>query len=159
MTEWWAGLSPREKTLIGVAGGLTALVGFVLLVIAPAHGYRQSAERNYTAARALLDDVETGVAEARALSKNARVAPSSPDAVRSAASGLARSMGVSINTVQPSERGVSMLLSDIDAKLLFQWLDRLQREHGVNVMRASIRANDDAQTVRADIVFGVGAAP
>ncbi len=150
--DWLGGLSPSERLLIAAAGALAAVLAVTTLVITPLRSAHRDAQLSYESAARLLDEVRAGVLQA---SQQPRGAPGAAD-VRGVVTRSALARGLAIARMSPVEGGLSVRLDGADPALLYAWLAELERQHRIPVQRASIRVNDAAATVQADIVLAAG---
>ncbi len=156
--EWWAARAPRERSLIVVAGGAAVAVIGLQMLMFPALQARAEAALRYESAQAAYQEVVRG-----AQRFGGATAPTGPAAqgvdeaaLRRLAHARAKDLGLAINRLQPGEDGALNLWFDsADPSLVFRWADTLEREHGVRVSRATMRAGEGG-AVRANVVVRPG---
>ncbi len=149
----WNARTPRERLLIGAAGGLASVLIVTQLLIAPVLGAHASAKASYS--RALSD--WTAVQDALTRLGGEGAAGEGADAsasLRAVISNSAAQHELALARVQPSgEAALSVSLEDAQATTLFRWLRELRDRHGVHVQRASVRRSDRNAVVRATLVL------
>ncbi|MGF1462886.1 MAG: type II secretion system protein GspM [Maricaulaceae bacterium] len=154
MMTWWRELAPRERMLIAMAAAVTVLAGGWQFVVAPAFAHRARAEARYEAALGLLAEIEAGTAQLIALGPQDQDGPPEPLEPRRLQPALiiaARAAGAPLTRLAPADDGeVEVWLDDAEPQTVYGWLQALERQHGVQAVRATVRRNDDGQTVRAN---------
>ncbi|MEM6852344.1 MAG: type II secretion system protein M [Pseudomonadota bacterium] len=160
IANWWAEHTPREQALMAGIGVSAAVVAVWLLIFKPLAEYRRSAEANYAAAAALLDEVEAGAREAAALrARGERTGAATSGSIRSIVGASASKENVTITRLQPDDSGgLNVWLESVASDALYRWIVALDEEHGVSVSRASIRANEREATVWAQLLLVGGGA-
>lgn len=119
----WAGLAPRERTLVGAAG---ALVGFALLwwvVLGPALDTLRSADAQHRALDAQLQHMQRLQAQAQAMQGQPRL--THDEAMRRLETAIREQLGVSARYSIAGER-VTVTLTNASAPALAQWLAQLR---------------------------------
>ncbi|MGF1605438.1 MAG: type II secretion system protein GspM [Rhodothalassiaceae bacterium] len=159
VTDWWQGLTARERLLIAMMVATMLAVAIYFGVYRPLTGYHAQAVRAYAAAQDMAQEVAIGLARADQLEQQAERRPAVRESVRVAAGQTARALGLTISRLQPGQDGrVTLWLDEVAAPLLFQWLAELETAHGVVVARASVTPGRGQSTVNAQIeLMGVGA--
>lgn len=151
LQEFWAGRTPRERALLGVAGALAALAVVLLLIVRPALGWRGEAAQK-AAAR------ET---EFRLVADAARLAASGPAAAdaatpaRAAVNAAAVEAGVEFSFVNNREDGaVEAQVNSVAPEKLFAMLSALERRYGVRPSAIDVaRVADGAAEVRVQMTL------
>ena len=141
MMEWWEKLSQRERTLVGAATALLALIGLLQVILIPLLSSRSDAAlRAERSARTL--DLMTSRGMSSSNGKNAASAAAAPmdsDARRRAILEAATRRGLAIARVQVSEDGVvTVQVDDANAEAVFAWLFELRSSAGLEASRAAI---------------------
>lgn len=150
MMQWWFDREPRERALLLGVAMMAGLFAFFQFLVLPLVHYRASAQDQYDAALAILEDVEAGARTAQAIRAAAGARPEG--AVRTIVAATATELGLAITRLQPLETAeLDVWLDNVSAQLLYAWVGRLQ-ERGIPVTRAVIQKSDGA-TVSAQITF------
>lgn len=164
MTAFWSGLSPRERTLIGVAAAILVLVGGWYGVVNPLLSARANAERAWLRTGDDLVNVERAAARARAATgapqkqQNSRPANQSAAGLRAATAGAARAAGLSISRLQPEgETAVRVWIDEAPATDVYDWLLKAEREHGLSVQEASLVSRRGDGRVSVEVTLSAGA--
>ncbi|MEL6364775.1 MAG: type II secretion system protein GspM [Pseudomonadota bacterium] len=162
MSEFWTGLSVRERWLIGVGGALAILVGGWLGVVRPLADAREDAINTWRRTGDDLTIVEDAAARARAaaLDPGARAARQPSRAgLRAAATGAARAAGLGISRLQPEdETAVRVWVDDAPAENVYAWLVAAERDHGLSVREASISSRRGDGNVAVEVTLSIGGA-
>ena len=157
MSSWWETLSLREKTLIGCAGAMLALIVVWYGIISPlltargdarsAHG--QAAENLAQLERlAAADRARTPAATGIAVSTGANL---NADAFKAEVTRAAQSSGLSISRLQGGQQGrFSLVFEQADPRLLFYWINEVESRLGGEVSRLSVDQTGEGR-VRATI--------
>ncbi len=153
--QWWTERSPREKLLLGVAGGLGVLIILYQFLFVPLTAYRADAVRDYQRSDALLTEMRAGAAEASALKTVAeRRIRRSDQPLRVTVTASAHQAGVTITRIEPArDGGLSVWIEEVGAQPLHRWIKDLHADHGIAVSKASIHRHEDRPLVRAQIQF------
>ncbi|WP_299328429.1 type II secretion system protein M [Parasphingopyxis sp.] len=158
MTErlkaWWAGLSTRERWLVGVAGGLAVIVLSWLLIVRPIDLMRESAKARHDAAVMALGRVEARVAAI----ENATASP--PPSVSGRISDIvtAEAVRVGFTTTQTEPAGtdgVRVIIAAVRPQTFFAWVADLETRMGLHVDALTARPNAD-ETLSVDVTFRRG---
>jgi general secretion pathway protein M len=144
---WWNDRSPRERVMLGVLGGLLAILILVFGVIGPLQNAR---------ARALADirTYETINARLRAAGpRQPRTGPARTGAPAQVISESAAGFGLSPR-VEEIPGGVRATLTDVPYDSLVSWLGDLGATARLRVRRVSLQRGASAGHVNATIGFG-----
>jgi general secretion pathway protein M len=132
LSDWWRGLSDRERWMVGGLGALVAALAFWYGLMAPLNRLAAAAEARQIEATTALRQVQAlseAVSRIEQMRGDGRSGPVD-DHVRRAANAA----GVTIAREQAEAGGgVSVWTEPLPAKALFAWLSALEREYGVGV--------------------------
>lgn len=149
----WARMSPRERTLVGVAVALSAVIAAVYLGVLPGLDAARSAESRRDRAAAELVAVRNLAAEAAALSNAAATAPEG-DAM-AAVGALAADAGLQLseltNAGAPTNDIVARVSAPSSAAIL-RWVSAVQSQTGIGARTFSLSAAP-ADGVIATVTF------
>jgi general secretion pathway protein M len=144
--RWWAGLSRRERLLVGGLGAILAVLALTFLVIKPLQGARASAFAD-------IRQYETLNARIRAAG---RLAPSQP-ALRSgppAAIVAQSATGFGLTpTTTDSGAGVRAVLADAPYDAVMAWIADVSKTSSLGVTRAAIQRGTAPGHVSATVEF------
>lgn len=134
--NWFAGLSQREKILVGIAGLLVAgLIGFYGIA-RPMSGAIAAAEQRYVSAVERQARIEAKVA-ALLLPVDAEIVIFT-GAIDAFVSQSAGETGIAVTSVDPQPDGrVNMVVESAKPTALFGWLARIERQ-GIAVESLSV---------------------
>lgn len=158
MKRFWLERTERERIMLIAMGAALAVFALYQVVYAPLASYNEQAARSYAAARALYAEIEAGAREAAALRASAeasgRQSPRQTGSVRAAVSATAQEAGLMITRMQPIEdRALNLWIDEADVTTLYRWIITLREDYGITVDKASIRTNEAAGTVRAQLLL------
>lgn len=147
MTAWWQDLSQRERLSLIALGVLLALVVAVFGVVRPVASWRSSAEADYRQSLTLYERV----ARAAAAPRDDR---GETGAIRSVLTGTAEQSGITVTTIRPPEAGaIELSITSPTLERFYDWLSRLEREHGVYVLEALVRPAPEGGGVAARLTM------
>lgn len=163
MSNWWQGLSLREKALIGCAGAILVLVVFWYGVVTPSLSARADARADRLEAADTLAQLErlaaadrartpatTGIAVSTGASLNA-------DAFKAEVTRSAQQTGLAISRLQGSQGDrFSLVFEEVDARQLFYWLNEVESRLGGQIERLSMDQAANGR-VRATVEVSGGA--
>jgi len=131
VSDWWGGLSDRERWMLMGLGALVAALAFWYGLLTPLQRWAGAAAERHAEAAETLAEAERIAAEAAALERDRKAAAgSAADAVHRTAEGA----GVRLLREEPGARGALNVWTDlVEVKPLFVWLAALQRDHSVGV--------------------------
>ena len=147
LTARWQAFSPRERLLLGVAGGLALVLLLTVLVIRPLAGARADG------IAAFAEAAETRAAVARAVGSGGQASAPNTGPLRNVVEETATGAGVVIDRYDFQGDGVDLTISDVDAPTLYAWLGELSAAHGVVVREASVRASGEEGLVTARLTL------
>ncbi|WP_430401309.1 type II secretion system protein GspM [Hyphomonas sp.] len=156
MMEWWEKLSQRERTLVGAATALLALIVLLQVILIPLLSSRSDAAlRAEQSARTLDLMTSRGMSSLNGTNAaSAAAAPMDSDARRRAILEAATRRGLAIARVQVSEDGVvTVQVDDANAEAVFAWLFELRSSAGLEASRAAINEAGPG-IVRSSFEFG-----
>jgi len=149
--RWYHGREPNEQRIIS---WLALLVGVLVLwggIWKPISDWRAVAHTQYQNAQAELDWLKANEARARALATTA----TTTGAERSLLPIITRSaeaQGIQVNRVQPEANGVvSVAVQGQPFNQLLRWLQQLEENNNVAVLRLAIDADSQPGIVNAQI--------
>ncbi len=152
---WWTSLEPRERLLLSIGGLLTLVVITFQFVYVPSKTFKDRASNRYASQAAMHSEV----------TQTLRVYENSPRQTRSSTNGPVQGIvsdssavfGISISRIEPTSTGdLTLWIEEIDPQSLYAWLTDLETNYGISVSKASIRINQDTQTVNANVFVSRG---
>ena len=143
ISDWWNNTSPREKGLIAIAGGLSLLLFSWLLVFSPALQARSAAEQKLTLGENRLERVEGALQIKRVKSLTLTGEEFKTDKItgplKATLTQTATDLGLSVSRVQGSNQdGVGVFIDQADPRLLYFWIDDLERNYGAEITRLTV---------------------
>ncbi len=154
MTEWWDKLSLRDRTLVGAAAGLLALIVLLQFILFPMLAQRSAAGLRAEQASRTLDLMTSRSLSSAAGSNATSGATLDADARRRAILDAATRRGLSIARVQVSADGVvTVQVDDTNAENVFAWLFELRSSAGLEASKATI-SQAGSGLVRSSFEFG-----
>jgi len=143
ISDWWTNTSPREKGLIAVAGGLSAMLFSWLLIFSPALQARADVEQKLALGESRLNRIESALQIKRIKSLTLTGEEFKTDKVvaplKATLTQTASELGLAISRVQGSDQdGVGVFIDQADPRLLFFWIDDLERNYGAAVTRLTV---------------------
>lgn len=157
MKTWWTELAPRERLLVMIAAGLTALAVIWQFVLVPAVGARDAARERAELASRDLTRLQHAFMEKRAGGAVSANLPGqsqlSPEGFKSAVTGAASDKGLSIARLQSGEGAeIGLVLEPSDPRLIFAWLEEVETRHGGRITRLTMeQAGGGAVRMTVDI--------
>jgi general secretion pathway protein M len=159
LRDWLAGLAPRERNLVYVAGGLAAVALAYLVLVLPlttAAARREARIEQKTADLAWMRQVAPQVAAAAAVGGAAAGSEESL-VVLVDRTGREAGIGSAIRDQSPSgDLGLRLRLESASFDVLVAWLASLQQQYGVRVDAATIDAAGAPGLVNASITLTHG---
>jgi general secretion pathway protein M len=146
LTAWWAGLSQRERYLVGGLGVLLALTVLVYGVVKPLQAAR---------AQALADirTYETLNARIRAAGPITAPGPAprtgSPESIVTTSAGA---FGLAVQT-QPSPDGITVTIAEGGYDAVMNWLADIARTSSLSVTRVDLQKRPTSGFVAATVEF------
>jgi general secretion pathway protein M len=165
LRDWLAGLAPRERNLVYVAGGLAAVALAYLVLVLPlttAAARREARIEQKTADLAWMRQVAPQVAAAAAAAAVGGAAAGSEESLVVLVDRTGREAGIgsAIRDQSPSgDLGLRLRLESASFDVLVAWLASLQQQYGVRVDAATIDAAGAPGLVNASLTLAHGAAP
>ncbi len=156
MKDYWANLSDRERGLLLGCGVLALLVFGWLLIIRPLEHQRASAARDLAAAQELYKLVADAAAEAKQLraAGDSNKTVDSGEPLRVAVALAARSAGVSISRIQPSDDGLlTIWADDVGSAAFYRWVTTLAQERQITPVKVSLQKSGTSGRLRAQLQF------
>ena len=159
LRDWLAGLAPRERNLVYLAGGLAAIALAYLVLVLPlttAAARREARIEQKTADLAWMRQVAPQVAAAAA---GGGVAAGSEESLVVLVDRTGREAGIgsAIRDQSPSgDLGLRLRLESASFDVLVAWLATLQQQYGVRVDAATIDAAGSPGLVNASITLTHG---
>lgn len=156
MQNYWNSLTSREQLLVSVAGLLAGLVILYFIALRPLQAHSADSERALLAAQNTLRTVQLRVAQLEATEDSAadRQGDGEVVSLRVAVSQAARSTGVSISRLQPSEDGtLTVWVDSTESTTLFRWLQTLAQDRGVGPSNVLLQKNSGGDGLRVQVRF------
>jgi general secretion pathway protein M len=159
LRDWLAGLAPRERNLVYLAGSLAAIALAYLVLVLPlttAAARREARIEQKTADLAWMRQVAPQVAAAAAVGGAAAGSEESL-VVLVDRTGREAGIGSAIRDQSPSgDLGLRLRLESASFDVLVAWLASLQQQYGVRVDAATIDAAGSPGLVNASITLTHG---
>jgi general secretion pathway protein M len=160
LRDWLAGLAPRERNLVYLAGGLAAIALAYLVLVLPlttAAARREARIEQKTADLAWMRQVAPQVAAAAAAVGGAAAGSEESLVVLVDRTGREAGIGSAIRDQSPSgDLGLRLRLESASFDVLVAWLASLQQQYGVRVDAATIDAAGSPGLVNASITLTHG---
>ncbi|MEM6535083.1 MAG: type II secretion system protein GspM [Pseudomonadota bacterium] len=158
VSEWWTGLSVREKWLIGTAGALVAVLLFWQAILVPGLSWRADQKARMETAFRSMETLQRAYFEERAAgeiivveSEKRQVLTGEP--FKAAIIQAATDGGLSISRLQTSGADtVSITVDRADPRIVFYWLQKVEIEAGAVITRMVMETSVDDQ-VRVSVDF------
>lgn len=141
MKQWWQGLQARERILVGIAAATLALVLLFMGVLKPLAAERERLRASLAALEQTVADAQPQVAAILAARTGAAAPLAAGPSLFAIADGTARDAGLknalkSLTPLDEKRVKVDMEMADFDT--LVSWIERLDSEHGVDVVEWSV---------------------
>jgi len=156
MNAFLSGLSQREKLLLATAMVLATFVLLYMAVIRPVNAYGLKAKQEYENAQGLYERVTTGAKQVAVLKAgtNSGKKLKSTQPFRVQVSLIARSVGVPINRIQPSDDGaLTIWIDGVPAQSVYRWLAALETDYSISPVRVSMQKSGTEGLVRTQVQF------
>jgi general secretion pathway protein M len=152
LTDWWRGLSDRERWMVGGLGAIVAALVLWYGLLTPLNRLAAAAEARQTEAATALRQVQ---ALSEAIGRIERMrAGGRPGPVGEHIRAAAGATGVAIAREQPAaDGGMSVWTEPVAAKSLFAWLSALQREYGVGLSALEIHRAEEPGLLEVRAAF------
>jgi general secretion pathway protein M len=155
ITDWFAGLAPRERVLVAAAAALAAFAVVYTGIVAPVYGARARAAESVAQRRQLLADIE-GVAR-RFGPQGARPATAaSADSLVVVVDRSTREAGLSafLKRNQPEgAAGIRLRFENVPFDQLLEWLAAARSEDGLRATAATFDPAGEPGRVNSNIVL------
>ncbi|QLC23889.1 type II secretion system protein M [Parasphingopyxis algicola] len=152
--SWWKTRTARERWLIGVAGGLAALVLSWLLIVRPIDLMRESAKARHYAAVIALGRVEARLDAIEMVAANPRTRV--PGRISDVVTAEAVRVGFNAARTEPAGTdGVRVIIGAARPQTFFAWVADLETRLGLDVDALTARPNAD-ETLSVDVTFRRG---
>lgn len=143
ISDWWNNTTSRERGLIAVAGGLSLLIFLWMVVLNPAFEARNTAEQRLAIGENRLSQVENALQIKRVKSLTLTGEEFKSDQVigplKATITNTASELGLSVSRIQGlNEEGVGVFIDQADPRLLYFWIDDLERNYGAEVTRLTV---------------------
>lgn len=149
LTQAWQAISPRERRLVLLAGGVVA-VGLVVGLLDWSRSERARLTRSLPRAEAQLEQVQEAATEITRLRGETPPARTAVPALLDAAQASAKSRGLGL-ALQASGDGLQIKgQASLDA--FVDWLATLQRDQGLRVQRLEIQGQGGSVSVDTVLV-------
>lgn len=149
LTQAWQALSPRERRLVLLAGGVVA-IGLAVGLLDWSRGERARLARSLPRAEAQLEQVQEAATEITRLRGETATPRATGPALLEAAQASAKSRGFGL-VLQASGDGLQVKgQAGLDA--FVDWLAALQRDQGLRVQRLEVQGQGSAASIDAVLV-------
>lgn len=149
LTHVWQAISPRERRLVLLAGGVVA-IGLVVGLLDWSRGERSRLARSLPRAEAQLEQVQEAATEITRLRGETATPRAAGPALLEAAQASAKSRGLGL-VLQASGDGLQVKgQAGLDA--FVDWLAALQRDQGLRVQRLEVQGQGSAASIDAVLV-------
>jgi general secretion pathway protein M len=152
--RYWS-LPPRDRVLINVMAVTVVLVLLWLLVVAPAQRMRGEAAAKLSGQQSTLQWVKDNESRAQAIAGTTSSAPrKSGQSLMTTVTASSTQMGLSLKRYEPEgQEKLRVWLENQSFNKTIQWLESLQRQHGMSVVNVAIDAASQPGLVNAKIVL------
>ena len=149
LTQAWQAISPRERRLVLLAGGVVA-IGLVVGLLDWSRGERARLARSLPRAEAQLEQVQEAATEITRLRGETATPRAAGPALLEAAQASAKSRGLGL-VLQSTGDGLQVKgQASLDA--FVDWLAALQRDQGLRVQRLEVQGQGSAASIDAVLV-------
>lgn len=153
MMNWWNGLSGRERGMMYLAGGLSALFGIYFLILQPLAAAKEDAQRDYRRMSADAQQVFAGLAqlEVRSEAANGDVQGGN-ESLELLLSRTSSARGLQIIRLQPSGEGeLTVWFDTANPQTLMTWLTELEQRYGAEVRKTDFRKSNQNTGLRGNV--------
>jgi general secretion pathway protein M len=154
---WLTGLSPRERTLVLAAGGLTLVAALYFAFVLPLTamtGRREARVEQKSADLAWMRQVAPAVGAAAASGGAADMPTGESLVVLVDRTAREAGLGAALRDQSPNgEAGLRLRLEAAAFDQLIEWLGRLQQRHGVAIEAANFDATGNPGLVNASLTL------
>ncbi len=159
MSQWWLGLSARERILILVAGGLALLVGLYQFAYKPLSNAYDSAELAYK--RQALETYQTleGLERLREIDNAGQTGQlGQNESLELLLSRTSKENELAIRRLQPSANDSTMVwLDSADPVLVNRWIFELENRYGLSIVALDLRRQPGSPLLRGSVTVRRGA--
>ena len=149
LTHVWQAISPRERRLVLLAGGVV-VIGLVVGLLDWSRGERARLARSLPRAEAQLEQVQEAATEITRLRGETATPRAAGPALLEAAQASAKSRGLGL-VLQSTGDGLQVKgQASLDA--FVDWLAALQRDQGLRVQRLEVQGQGSAASIDAVLV-------
>ena len=154
MTDYWNGLTERERLVLLAGGGFLAIGLFFLMLWSPLMEWRESARQNIVRSEGDFRLIQQAASQGPASSQGGNVDTSTP--IRNVISATAKQIGFPLTSYNPLPDGsVTASASGATPDKLFEWVLELERRYAITVLSADIaRESDNPDMVRVQMTLG-----
>lgn len=146
--DWWAGLSSRERWLVGTLGGIVGGLALVFLVVQPLQAARADALADIRTYETLTAQVRAaGVLTPQGAKPQLR--EGAPDAAAQAAASEA---GI-VATIAPSGAGLTAQVADAPYEAVLGWIANVERTTPLRARKVELRKGGAVGRVSASVEF------
>jgi len=141
MKQWWAGLQMRERVLVGIGGATLALVLLFMGVLKPLNVERERLTASLLALEQTVADAQPQVTAILAARTGAATPTAAGPSLFALADGTARDAGLknALKSLTPlDDKRVKVDMERADFDTLVSWIEKLDREHAVDVVEWSV---------------------
>lgn len=152
--RYWS-LPPRDRVLVNIIMATLTLMLLWLLIIAPAQRLRSEAAVKLAGQQATLQWVKDNEARAQAIAGKTTSSPrKSGQSLMAAVTSSTAQMGLTLKRYEPEgQEKLRVWLENQSFNKIMQWVDALQRQHGMSVVNVAIDAASQPGLVNAKIVL------
>lgn len=151
-------LAPREKTYLQVMVVSLVLAFLYFVVWLPSHQYKVDSHKGLDSARQTLVFVKENIAVAKSVAASNQVAQTGqidPQTMVSKVSALGKKRGIELKRFEPSgDNRIRIWIEDMPFNAMVQWLQELEKQHGLKVAELSLDRDDKAGLVNARLLIG-----
>ena len=151
--QYWLGLQPRERLILGVGGIIVCLILLYALIIQPWHN---SLKDMQAALPKLREDLvwmrqQSDALKGGSVKQDQSSSQGQDDSLLSLVEKTAKSANVSksIQQLSPAENNteVRVVLEDVNFNQWLRWIDELYKRYGVDVKQVNAERDDDEPNV------------
>jgi general secretion pathway protein M len=148
-------LPPRDRALVNITVVTLFLMFVWLAVVAPAQRMRGEAALKLSGQQATLQWVRENEARALAIAGKTSASPrKSGQSLMAAVTSSSGQMGLTLKRYEPEgQEKLRVWLENQSFNKTIQWVDSLQRQHGMSVVNIAIDASSQPGLVNAKIVL------
>ncbi|MBK9243517.1 MAG: type II secretion system protein M [Burkholderiales bacterium] len=141
LRSFWSQRAPRERLVLGAAGGVVLVVAIFLLLIEPAAVGIPRLERSLPAMRTQAEQLDRLLAEVAGLKARPQAAVLPPAEARAALERSLQAAGLKAGRIVPITDGdLQITLADVSYAAWSTWLAGAERELGARAGAVTVRA-------------------